>query len=1002
MLCHMSRTISTRTENEHCRTTKKHSVTQFPPWSALLAATNRGLEVKCKKVSWADQETTPVRKRQACSDNSPTSLLPPLKLDMSSTSTTSFSALGTNIVAGSQIVCLWDQNTYYPGVVTKIHSCTPDSYDVQFNDGDTQCKVALSNILDLTLYMGSVTTHQEQQGTNVPGVICAIRPLLTNLKGMAWYDPQHYEYGISETRGKKKICFQSFDCITTKPTKVPLFQRTNNIAKKAPTVVSKLLEPNTASTKTASHHTQHTLKGVHTTKNNDTLLLIVRGLQKVHETCKLDCAICNGFKFASLNTKDLLQWNVSALPDLKLRSKLKEGTNIRYEIQQQALTDQYTQQNHQPTNSTLATESNKHTHRTSAKSTLTEFNSNASCETKGASPQVTKYIRTLQDELRKLQQDATMKSTVRDEHENIQYFSMPESEGNDFLDRTGQEAAFQLRLNQIQQQSANSGRVKYQNMEISATIRAIHPQRKRLNGRKDFVFNGISAGNRPTRSKWIDAFLKQFEELERSPDSLDVDQPEALVLMHYNSNTTSPALTLAIQQADAEIWPIIFERQQKSAQCDSENLAKEKERKRKRSQRAGGDHKTKLESFHASLGHTEEMSLTLIADPRCKDSVRIISSHDGGAHQVYAMSQLFEQDKLFRSIVGDVAALATPTVHTQRLSFFQTNKELMSNVKSFCGKLLTAIHESAAKQLECTTKKLSKPSILKSVWPHDIYRHRETKSFFRENNRCLMCVLSVIKLLKVNKCIKLHAKPGRADSHALRTPSHISGMSEFFTSLVHASAYKIERKKSLRVPQVSEGQAQDPVATVYFDHGFANELINIVTSQDRFNEAKSWPEIKVISERDTSQHGSAGTPEGGETGEREGGGGGVEGQRGECGTEKLMLHLVSSNTKRREEEGEGGRGRGDRVSEHNADPKIGRSSMHLTEFLKFLRISDEEAVASVRICIDILDNLSKNKYFCFVLLAMDSNSYYYFVMHSGNPDIKKFLARENSSDYSPV
>jgi hypothetical protein len=138
---------------------------------------------------------------------------------------------------------------------------------------------------------------------------------------------------------------------------------------------------------------------------------------------------------------------------------------------------------------------------------------------------VTKYIRTLQDELRKLQQDATMKSTVRDEHENIQYVSMPVSEGNDFLDRTGQEAAFQLRLNQIQQQSANSGRVKYQNMEISATIRAIHPQRKRLNGRKDFVFNGISAGNRPTRSKWIDAFLKQFEELERSPDSLDVDQP---------------------------------------------------------------------------------------------------------------------------------------------------------------------------------------------------------------------------------------------------------------------------------------------------------------------------------------------------------------------------------------------------------------------------------------------------------------------------------------------
>jgi hypothetical protein len=79
-----------------------------------------------------------------------------------------------------------------------------------------------------------------------------------------------------------------------------------------------------------------------------------------------------------------------------------------------------------------------------------------------------------------------------------------------------------------------------------------------------------------------------------------------------------------------------------------------------------------------------------------------------------------------------------------------------------------------------------------------------------------------------------------------------------------------------------------------------------------------------------------------------------------------MLHHASSDTERREKEGEGGRGRMDRVSEHNADPEIRRSSMPLTEFLKFLRISDEEADASVRICIDILDNLSRNKYFCFV------------------------------------
>jgi len=59
------------------------------------------------------------------------------------------------------------------------------------------------------------------------------------------------------------------------------------------------------------------------------------------------------------------------------------------------------------------------------------------------------------------------------------------------LDRTDKEAEFQLRLNQIQQQSANCGRIKYQNMEISANIWAIHPQRKRLNGRNDCWFVGI-------------------------------------------------------------------------------------------------------------------------------------------------------------------------------------------------------------------------------------------------------------------------------------------------------------------------------------------------------------------------------------------------------------------------------------------------------------------------------------------------------------------------------
>jgi hypothetical protein len=56
---------------------------------------------------------------------------------------------------------------------------------------------------------------------------------------------------------------------------------------------------------------------------------------------------------------------------------------------------------------------------------------------------------------------------VRDDHDNIQYVSMPGSEGNDFMDRTGQEAAFQLSLIQIQQQSTKSGQVKYQNMVLT-------------------------------------------------------------------------------------------------------------------------------------------------------------------------------------------------------------------------------------------------------------------------------------------------------------------------------------------------------------------------------------------------------------------------------------------------------------------------------------------------------------------------------------------------------
>ena len=99
---------------------------------------------------------------------------------------------------------------------------------------------------------------------------------------------------------------------------------------------------------------------------------------------------------------------------------------------------------------------------------------------------------------------------------------------------------------------------------------------------------------------------------------------------------------------------------------------------------------------------------------------------------------------------------------------------------------------------------------------------------------------------------------------------------------------------------------------------------------------------------------------------------------------------------------EGRRGGVDRVSQQEALPQDRRSSMLLTEFVKFQRIPEEDAVASVRICFDILYNLSKNKFFCFVLLTMDFKSYYYFVMHSGTADFKKILARENSSDYSPV
>jgi len=141
---------------------------------------------------------------------------------------------------GSEIVCLWDPSTYYPGVVTKIHSCTPATYDVLFKDSDTKFKVPLQNILDLTLYMGTVTTQQEQQSTDVTGKICAIRPLKTILPESSMYDTKNYEYGISGTRQKKNVFFQSIDCITTQPAKVPLFQRTNQIANQACTDVDNL------------------------------------------------------------------------------------------------------------------------------------------------------------------------------------------------------------------------------------------------------------------------------------------------------------------------------------------------------------------------------------------------------------------------------------------------------------------------------------------------------------------------------------------------------------------------------------------------------------------------------------------------------------------------------------------------------------------------------------------------------------------------------------------
>ena len=276
LLCHHSSKISRRTENEVCRTTNKHSVTEFPPWSTLLPATNRSMQVKGKIVAFADEEQTPVLSRHAFPDNNQTSKLLPLKLDISSTLTTSFSAPGTNIVAGSKIVCLWDQNTYYPGVVTKIHSCTPDSYDVQFNDGDAQRKVALSNILGLTLYMGSVTIHQEQQSTDITGVICAIRPLSTNLAGMARYDPKN---GISGTREKKKFAFKVSIASQQNPQKCLCFSEQTILQKRHPLLFPFFWNP-------PQHPPRQPATTINTHSRECTRLRIMTHYSKLYEGCK--------------------------------------------------------------------------------------------------------------------------------------------------------------------------------------------------------------------------------------------------------------------------------------------------------------------------------------------------------------------------------------------------------------------------------------------------------------------------------------------------------------------------------------------------------------------------------------------------------------------------------------------------------------------------------------------------------------------------------------------
>ena len=851
--CHNSSTVPSKNEDNICRKQKQHSVANHPPWDEssntpqkrrLDTPESSNTETSKRKLRWSDQ--TDIK----------------------------------NLALGSKVVALWAEhdNVYYPGTVTCVHSITPPQYDVSYADGQKRKRVPLASIVDITVYAGMVNllSPSNKQVVTGSGAICALRARVkenaTTRTTRNQYDPQEYEYAINQQQstnaGKKESFFLQIDCISTKQMGVPLIEQSTvksqvfntkqgtSSACKSTKTEQRQQATTSTSKKYSDHQPQKTsakqhscnspeMSGVYTTLDNENPRLIVKKLKQQHSTCDQNCQSCKGTGLKGLTPKDIVTWNKSVHSSIEVSCKFRAGTQIIYrdlstKSHSVQISKEQTSQDRSEASFLGAPYTNlksetEHDNLQESKQT-NEMRSNAHDTTTHTPLHSNKHFESHQ-KLDCLWKAHTLGKISRGE-DNILLARSDTSADHDTSD---QQEATQLKIKKMQQSDADATRIKNKNMEISAQLRALHPQRKTVNSQRVYAFKGVRLGLVETRREWMNHFLTSVKTLEE----IEMDEiSEIHVLKYYNSLEHKNTLKMAIQEADQKILPTIVKAQEQSATDGNSNLIIAGHRHKRQKQRNKKSLASTLQHFHSSLGLHNEMAVTIIANPRVRNDIKIITSHDGGSQQLYAMSQLLHEDQLWHAVVGNPGSVFTPTLHTERSKLLLRNITLMKDIREFSKNLLDAIHEEVQYQLNSSPTMPSRASILKTVWPNDIDRLRATKTIFRSKNRSMLFLLSVFRLLQCNNTIKLHIKPRLSDTLPLKGWAHDSG-SDVVNFLVLQSVVNVEQH--LKAAPLSAGQAQDPVTIVCFHEDFCKQMENILSTQENFNSAAAWPVIKMHS-----------------------------------------------------------------------------------------------------------------------------------------------------------